>query len=457
MADEPQVNLEYTEGCGACGKRHVELPAPLPVVGDDFDWDVRDYDGFRLFMLEELAARFPERRNWTPADMEVVLVETLSVVLDQLADMNDRIQAESFLETARRPDTVRRMLEMIGYGPANHVDKNVLLKLDPIGFSGDLLILSEEKLEILWAYYPALMNDAKKPDGSLDNLKLKKIRYQALLDGKLKLDNHELERLWGYYPELMDEAKLAGPRSIHQQHRMVTQEDYRNQLLAHPLVLDIDAYSRWTGSWYTHFLVVRLINNLELDDVLSKEKIVPDAQGPVELDDGFKRFNEAFEEFYQQQEIEDIPDVEGKTSRYLLQDIIKRQRMIGQEVVLQDATLVGIVLSISVRIAGDYYRSEIDDAVRAALVDQSDGFFAPGYLQFGEDVVASDIIESLMILDGVESVCINRMKRIGSIYADQSGSGRIVLEGHEVAVLEDNIEIPERGSLKVTLHGGKPG
>ena len=203
--------------------------------------------------------------------------------------------------------------------------------------------------------------------------------------------------------------------------------------------------------------MVRLINNLELDEVMSKEKIAPKAHGTDELDDEYRYFSEALEDFYQQQEIKAIPVVEGKTSRYLLQDIIKRQRMIGQEVVLLNATLVGVALSISVRIAGDYYRSEIDDAIRSVVVDQSDGFFAPGYLQFGEDVVASDIIESLMILDGMESICINRMKRIGSIYADQSGSGRIVLEGHEVAVLENNVRLPERGSLEVILHGGKPG
>ena len=76
---------------------------------------VRDYDGFRLFMLEELAARFPERTRWTPADMEVVLVEQLAALLDQLSDMLDRIAGEGYLETARRPDSVRRLLGLIGY------------------------------------------------------------------------------------------------------------------------------------------------------------------------------------------------------------------------------------------------------------------------------------------------------------------------------------------------------
>jgi hypothetical protein len=171
----------------------------------------------------------------------------------------------------------------------------------------------------------------------------------------------------------------------------------------------------------------------------------------------FAQFNQQFQNYYQQQEIQSIPDIEGRTTRFLLQDIINRQRMIGQEVILQDATLVGIVLSISIRISANYYHSEINDAIDYALINQTDGFFAPGYLQFGEDVVASDIIEVLMSLDGIESVCINRMKRIGSTYADQSGSGRIVLQGHEVAVLENKTSTPQHGSLKLVLHGGQAG
>ena len=393
MADEPKIELKFAEGCGDCGSRQVELPAPLPPLGDDFDWDVRDYDGYRLFMLEELAARFPERRNWTPADMEVVLVESLAVVLDQLSDMQDRIQAEAFLETARRPDTVRRLLELIGYKP--------------------------------------------------------------LLRAGLA-DNAELEKLWRYYPHLMEEAKRKGPESIHQQLRMVTLEDYRNQLLPHPLVLDADAYAHWSGAWYSHCVVVRLINNLTLDETLTQAGIAGEAEDPAEA---YARFEAELEAFYRDQEIpvEPMPAIIGSNARALLWDLIERQRMVAQEVMLQDATLVGIVLTLAVRIAGDYYRSEIQAEVREALVDQTDGFFAPGRRQFGEDVVASDLIEVMMALDGVESVCINRLKRVGAIYADQSGSGRIVLQGHEVAVLEDDVTRPERGALRIVLHGGKPG
>ena len=416
MANKPEVKLNFNEDCGDCGKRTVNLPQALPNIGDDFDWDIRDYDGFRIFMLEELAARFPERRSWMPADMEVVLIETLSVVLDQLSDMHDRVMSESFLETARRPDSVRRLLQMIGYNPNLHIDIRMLAKI-------------KTQAEI------NLMTD------------------NAVTD-------QELARLWDHYPHLMDEAKQAGPRSIQQQRRMVTLKDYRNQLLDHPLVLDVDAYSRWTGSWNTHFLVIRLINNLLLDNKLSINKLI---QNQANATEEFKLFKTQLRDFYQQQEITQIPDISDindiiySSSRFMLQNIIQQQRMIGQEVILEDVELVGIILSLSIRIAGDFFRSQIEDAVRFALLNPVDGFFAASQLQFGEDVVASNLIEIVMAIDGVESLCINRLKRIGSIHADQSGSGRIILKGREVAVLEDNNQLSDRGSLTIKLHGGNPG
>lgn len=116
MADLAPPQLAFPDkACPDCGRREILLPPPLPEVGDDFDWQARDYDGFRLAMLEELAARFPERSNWTPADLEVVLVETVAAVLDQLSDMLDRVTGEAYLETARRPESVYELLTLIGY------------------------------------------------------------------------------------------------------------------------------------------------------------------------------------------------------------------------------------------------------------------------------------------------------------------------------------------------------
>ena len=120
MAGTLQLDLTFhppisIAGKRDCGTRTAIMPTSLPRVGDDFVWEARDFDGFRMVMLEELAARFPERTRWTPADLEVVLVEVLAWALDQLSDMLDRVTAEAYLETARRPESVRRLLSLIGY------------------------------------------------------------------------------------------------------------------------------------------------------------------------------------------------------------------------------------------------------------------------------------------------------------------------------------------------------
>lgn len=384
MAELAETAIKYDYGddhksCADCGERRVTLPAQLPSLGDDFDWNIRDYDGFRLFMLEELAARFQERDSWAPADMEVVLVETLAVVLDQLSDMLDRVHAEAFLETARRPDSVRRLLAMIGYQP---------------GYG----------------------NKGEKREEAIQTL----------------------EQEWTQYPHKMEEAKKAGPKSIHQQQRMVTLDDYSTQLGLHPLVLSAAAYSQWRGSWNTHYAVVLLHNNQNLDTKITDENFIT----------VIKNFHT----------LHSLPEPDsGQTARTLLRPYIDQQRMAGQEVILQDAKLTGIFISISIRIAGDYFQSEIKEAVRMALSEQSGGYFEPGRLQFGEDVVASDIIETLMKLEGVEAVCLNLFKRMGKNYQDQSSSGRIELQGYEIAVCSNNSKMPKHGFLKMVVHGGNKG
>ena len=194
MAESPIPKLVFHGRCPDCGGREVKLPATLPEPGDDFDWLARDYDSIRIFKLEELAARFPERRRWNSADIEMVLVEALAAMLDQLSDMADRVAAEAYLETARRPESVRRLLSFIGY------DAVRLARL-------------EDEPEI-------------KP-------------------GRLTAEE-QLERLWADDPTLMERNRRAGPRSVHNQHRMVTVRDYTERLEEHPIVMRAAARGRYS-------------------------------------------------------------------------------------------------------------------------------------------------------------------------------------------------------------------
>lgn len=411
MAETPQPQLEFAGACPDCGVREVELPRLLPAIGDDFDWRVRDYDGFRLFMLEELVARFPERTRWTPADMEVVLVEALSALLDQLADMLDRVTAEAYLESARRPESVRRLLRLIGYDAAQLA-----------GFDDDT---------------PGTPN----------------ARSAA----------QKLEDLWTHDPLAMERARTAGPRAIHTQKRMVTVEDYALRLDEHPLVLRAHAWATWSGAWTTLRVAVIAWGNSHLNESLPETPAELLAKA-AELDrdvndvrDEVTALKAAIESFHAQRGLR-APDWSHRpTLRAVLHIYIEGYRMAAQEVWLEDAVPVGIQMALSIRVDADYFQSEIRRAVEQALGSAPGGFFEPGRLRFGEDLHAGDILQGLTALEGVDTVCLNRFKRIGRDYADQADAGRIVLEGLEVAVCDNDARYPERGYYSLALHGGRRG
>ncbi|MGD2114561.1 MAG: hypothetical protein PVG07_05905 [Acidobacteriota bacterium] len=406
MAELEAPELRFEGTCPDCGERRIELPPPLPDVGDDFDWLTRDYDGFRLTMLQELAARFPERTRWTPADMEVVLVEVLATVLDQLSDMLDRVAAEAYLETARRPESVRRLLDLIGYDAVQ-------------------LALARGRIS------PA-----------------------AVESGETTAER--LEGFWLRNPHFMEEARREGPRSIHEQHRMVTVDDHARRLEEHPLVLRAHARSGWTGSWETVRVAVVAWGNRHLD---GEEVTTPEGETTRRPRPYPSEVRELIEELHREQGLP-LPPLDGSpppSIRAVLRPYLEAYRMVGQEVVLENAVPVPVTFSVSLRVAGNFYRSEVRHAVHQALGTGPGGFFEPGRLAFGEDLHAGDLIQTLMGLGGVESACLDRFKRLGSQFADQTASGVLELEGLELAVCDNDPAKPERGYYRVTLHGGLKG
>ncbi|THB63376.1 MAG: hypothetical protein D6B27_12395 [Gammaproteobacteria bacterium] len=395
MADSPIPELVFEGRYPDCGKRIVELPDNLPDIGDDFNWQCRDYDSFRLAMMEELIARFPERNRWTPADIEIVLIEALSAILDLQSDKLDRSTVEAFLETARRPDSVRKLLKIIGY---------------------DALSLAISNKE------PPFENLDEEIDSE-----------QAIA----KFDSY-----WLNNPAEMEKAKRVGVRSIHDQHRMVTLNDYQIRVEEHPLVLRAHSWSEWSGSWVRIKVAVIPWQREKLDN-----------EG-VEYND---RIRTEINNFHNSREIF-CPDLTvNPTIRAVLMPYVDAYRMVGQEVQLCEADEVGIYMSLTVTVNENYFQSEVQYALHQALGTGRGGFFEPGRLQFGEDLFAGDIFETLMNIDGVDNVYIDKFKRAGTVFRDQSESGRIVLNGLEVAVCDNDSNDPRRGYYSIKLQGGRRG
>lgn len=399
MAELPIPKLRFVGVCPDCGSRQVVLPPSLPPVGDDFDWRVRDYDSFRVFLLEELIARFPERTRWTAADLEVVIIEVLAAVFDQLSDQLDRVASEAVLETARRPDSVRRLLRLLGF--------------EALGSPFDR------------------PGAGTAPDAALEPT----VRLQR----EAELDLH-----WLQHPEIMEDARRAGPRQIREQRRMVTVEDYARRLEDHPLVLRAHSWLAWTGSWTTVRGAVVAWNERRLDEPLEVPAF------PAELQSEVDRFH--------RERGLPLPEWSGKPSiRQVLALYLDAWRMAGQEILLSDAVPVGILLHLVVTVDSRFFRSEVQQTIEQVLGRGPGGFFAPGRLRFGEDLHASDIFQLLLGVEGVADICIQRFKRVGSRHPDRTLEGRITLQGLEVAICDNNPLQPARGYFRLTLVGGRRG
>jgi hypothetical protein len=399
VADLSPPRLIFRDQGPDGGVRLVELPADLPVPGDDFDWRVRDYDGFRLSMLEELIARFPERSRWTAADVEVTLVEAFAAVLDQLSDLLDRVASEASLETARRPDSVRRLLKMIGF--------------DPVGSAFD-------------------RPDPVSVPAGTDPREARRLREQAL------------DLYWLAHPEVMESARRAGPRSIRAERRMVTVDDYGLRLQDHPLVHRAHSWLEWTGAWTAVRVAVIGWNDRSLDSTLTPSTL------PAEM-------RAAVEAFHRERGVP-APLWDGApTLRQVVGLYLDAYRMAGQEVILQDAVAVGIVIELAITVDERFYRSEVQRAVQRVLGRGPGGFFEPGRLRFGEDLHAGDLFEAVMAVEGVADTYLQRFQRAGGRFPDRSTEGSIPLQGVEVAVCDNDPARPERGSFRLTMLEGRRG
>jgi hypothetical protein len=402
MADLKNPTLEFKGGCPDCGERVAVLPIPLPGVANDFDWASRDYDSFRLFMMQELAYRFPDRRRWTPADMEVVIVELLAAALDRASHALDAVQAERYLETARRPQSVRRLLKLIGYDAVHRTDPAILEGLPPA------------------------------PTGVTETEKQK------------------LERYWRLDPAEMEKARNEGPRLTEEVRRMVTLADHESLLEAHPLVARARARLVWSGAWYTILVAALLEGNKGLDDPLHVGA-APASGIPSELNEVL--WNKVV--VFQRVEELALPPVNEKlTVRRLLRVMIEKNRMVGSEVFLETAKAAAITFALSIRAKKGFFRTELKQALNQVFTSDEGGFFEPGRLAFGEDLFASDIIEAAMAVEGVEVACINRFKRVGG-YPDRTAAGVIEIAEDEFALCENNRAKPQNGTFRITVNAGE--
>lgn len=210
----------------------------------------------------------------------------------------------------------------------------------------------------------------------------------------------------GVDPESADDVRRNAPEAFRKQERAVTPDDYAEVTERHSGVQRAADTTRWTGSWYTQFITVDPVAGVDPDQLAAD-----------------------------------------------LLPFVDRYRMAGQDLEFNDPQYVSLELKLNVCVQPDYFRAD----VKAGLLDalSSRGLFHPDNFSFGQTVYLSQIYAAAHAVPGVASAQIVTFQRQGTNDPTYLDSAQLPLGRLEIARLENSLNYPEHGVLRLDINGGK--
>ena len=250
--------------------------------------------------------------------------------------------------------------------------------------------------------------------GAFGNIGSDSLAHVVTTDLNVTAVRNPLPARGGVEPESIERVRQNAPVAFRTQERAVTPEDYARIVGEHPEVQRAAASFRWTGSWYTVYITVDRRNGLPVDD--------------------------EFEERLRQH--------------------VERYRMAGHDIEIDAPEFVPLEIELTVCVKPDYFRSQ----VRAALLELFStrvlpngqlGLFHPDNFTFGQTIYLSPLVAAAQNVEGVESVAVTKFGRQDSTSTEAFDAGKFVLDGIQIARLDNDPNHPDRGVFRLTLEGGK--
>ena len=217
----------------------------------------------------------------------------------------------------------------------------------------------------------------------------------------------------GAEPETLDAIRLNAPEAFRTQERAVTTDDYARAAERHPDIQRAAARLRWTGSWYTVFLML-------------------DRRDGKPVDADFKATMRAF---------------------------LERFRLAGYDFEFADPVHVPLDIQLQVCVAGGYFAADVKAALIAAFTAGVDrhgrpGFFHPDRYTFGTPLYLSAVVATAMAVAGVASVEVRRFQRWGRSAKGELAAGVITASPLEVLRADGDLNFPENGQIGFIVEGG---
>ena len=227
-------------------------------------------------------------------------------------------------------------------------------------------------------------------------------------DTRISGVNNPLPAQGGREPESIDSVRLDVPGIFQKQERAVTTQDAKMLAALMPNVRRANAQLRWTGSWYTLFIVAELIHNTPAHE-------------------------------------------------QALRQTLERFRMAGSEMVLVQPVYVPLEITMNVTTQAGYKRSDVSESLLELFSnrlwpDGQRGLFAPETITFGQSVYLNTLLGAAHAIPGVETVDIETFQRLG-IPGDGLKTGELTMDWLELPRLDNDPVHPENGVFHLNIKG----
>jgi hypothetical protein len=256
-------------------------------------------------------------------------------------------------------------------------------------------------------------------NGGAGNVGAESLKYLAAGDARIQTCLNPLPASGGTDPETDDQIRRRAPQAFLSQApstlvRSITMADYEAIAENNPLVDQAMASLRWTGSWYSAFIAVE-------------------------------------------------PTVGGNLTPALQQaltETVNTYRLAGQDIQLESPQYVALQIALTVNVANNYFRSDVEQALLQVLGNQmlpggKPGLFYPGNFTFGGSVYLSPVYAAARGVAGVVTVTATQFQPQGPWTTQYLTAGVIKLGSLQIARLDNDPSFPTHGQLILTMQGGK--
>lgn len=216
--------------------------------------------------------------------------------------------------------------------------------------------------------------------------------------------------------ESADHIRQFAPFAFQTQQRCVTEDDYGQQAALLPGVAAARGTLRWTGSWYTAFVSV--------------EPAAPASGGTSSA-----------------------PPRPSKLANAVA-DHMSRLRMLGTDVAVEAAIIVGLRIQLSVCVADGHFRGDVYTALMNRFTGPG-GLLSAANFTFGQTVYASPLIAAAQAVEGVTSVTLAVFSRLDQPWVHREADGFLTMGRLEIPRCDNDPDHLDHGIFTLAMDGGK--